>query len=140
MFELKMQRTFNTSVEKLFAAWCEAETIKKWFGPGSMQVPEASADVTIGGKYRIVLEDPDDGSQHILGGEYREIKLNEALVFTWAWEGSPNTTEVTLGFKALDDGKSELTVHHTEFVDQDACDKHEMGWNGCFVKLAAFTS
>jgi len=135
MFELTIERNFNVPVERLFSAWCEPELIQKWFAPGNMSVPEAKADVREGGSYRIVMHDSDNGSDHIVGGEYKKVINNKALVFTWQWEGNPVATQVALSFKALTDKTSELILKHTEFSDQEACDKHEMGWNGCLQNL-----
>ena len=135
MFELTMQRTFNTPVEKLFDAWCQPEIIQKWFAPGAMTVPEASSDIREGGKYRIVMHDSDENSNHIVGGEYKQIIKNKRLEFTWQWEGNPMVTKVCVTFDALDDGRSELQLTHSEFAEQVACDKHEMGWGGCLANL-----
>lgn len=135
MFELAIKREFNVSVERLFSAWCKPELIQKWFAPGNMTVPEATADVTDGGQYRIVMHDADDESNHIVGGKYHKVVKNETLIFTWQWEGSPIITKVAVSFKALTDKTSELLLKHTEFADIEARDKHEMGWNGCLQNL-----
>lgn len=134
MYQLNINQEFNAPVEKLFAAWCKPELIKAWFAPGNMVVPEAEANVSEGGRYRIVMQD-DDGTQHIVGGTYRKIVPNELLEFSWQWEGSPNTTKVVIAFKAVDEGRSSLDLTHSEFEDQEACDKHNMGWNGCLANL-----
>jgi len=135
VFELAIKRNFNVPVEQLFNAWCKPELIQKWFAPGNMSVPEATADVKEGGQYRIVMHDADDGSNHIVGGEYHKVVENESLIFTWQWEGSPIITKVAVSFKALTDKTSELLLKHTEFADIEARDKHEMGWNGCLKNL-----
>ncbi|OMH38016.1 SRPBCC domain-containing protein [Motiliproteus sp. MSK22-1] len=135
MFQLTINRKFDAPVNKLFDAWCKPEVIRQWFAPGNMSVPEAEADVQVGGKYRIVMQDPDDNSQHIVGGEYQEVENNQKLAFTWQWEGSPNITHITLTFSPIDENSSELRLCHSEFADQQTCEKHEMGWNGCLAKL-----
>mgnify|MGYP002700097973 FL=1 len=139
MFELTIQRSFNTPVAKLFEAWCKPEIIQKWFAPGSMTVPEAISDLKEGGKYRIVMHDGDEGTDHIVGGEYQNIIKDKFLKFTWQWEGNPMVTQVAIKFNALDDNKSELELSHSEFAEQEACDKHEMGWNGCLANLSKIT-
>ncbi len=135
MFELTIQRNFNVSVERLFIAWCNPELIQKWFAPGNMTVSDVTADVREGGIYRIVMHDSADGNNHIIGGEYQRVIRNESLVFTWQWEGNPIATRVAISFKAITDETSELILNHSEFLDKEACDKHEMGWNGCLQNL-----
>ena len=134
MIQVQMQQEFHTSLDQLFDAWCNVDTIKQWFAPGNMSVPEAQADVRIGGRYRIVMQD-DDGAQHIVGGQYLEIITNEKLVFEWQWEGSPTTTTVSLKFSAVDENTSLLELTHSGFVDQDSCDHHQQGWVGCLGSL-----
>jgi uncharacterized protein YndB with AHSA1/START domain len=135
MFAVTIQRNFNVSVAQLFNAWCKPEVIQKWFAPGNMTVPEASADVREGGNYRIVMHDADTQTEHIIGGEYKKVIENETLIFSWQWEGNPVATHIVINFKALSDNTSELVLTHSEFTDQQACDEHEHGWNGCLENL-----
>ncbi|MCW8875458.1 MAG: SRPBCC domain-containing protein [Kangiellaceae bacterium] len=134
MYQLTIEQNFNMPLTKLFDAWCKVETIKQWFAPGEMMVPEATADVKVGGNYRIVMKSPD-GEEHIVGGEYLQVEANKKLVFSWQWEGSPHTTKVEIDFAALDDSNASLCLTHSEFADQEACDKHNQGWNGCLANL-----
>ena len=134
MYQLIINQEYDVPVTKLFTAWQKVELLKQWFAPGDMSVPEAFAEVVAGGHYRIVMQEAD-GSQHIVGGKYFEVVENEKLVFSWQWEGSPLATKVSLLFKSLSDNRSTLQLIHSEFADQESCDKHEMGWNGCLANL-----
>ena len=134
MYQLNLEHEFNAPVARLFAAWSQPEVLKQWFAPGTMTVPEAEADVRPGGSYRIVMQH-DDGSLHIVGGQYHEVIENEKLVFSWQWQSSPNVTRVEVVFKALDESHSKVVLTHSEFVDQDTCDKHTEGWIGCLANL-----
>ncbi|TQV85081.1 SRPBCC family protein [Aliikangiella coralliicola] len=134
MFELTINRKFSTSVNQLFEAWKNPEVMQRWFAPGDMSVPEASVDFRENGEYRIVMQE-SDGEQHVVGGTYKKIEENKTLVFSWRWEGSPATTLVALQFNAINESSSELVLSHSEFADQEACDKHEQGWNGCLANL-----
>lgn len=63
MYELQMQQQFKASQDQLFDACCNVDAIKRWFAPGEMTVPEAQADVRIGGRYRVVMQE-SDGTRH----------------------------------------------------------------------------
>ena len=117
MFKLDMEQIFNVPAIRLFDAWTKVEMIKTWFAPGNMKVPEASADVQVGGKYRIVMED-ESGEQHIVVGEYKELVEGEKIVFSWRWENSPNTTLVTVNLQAIDDNTTKLHLNHSEFIEE----------------------
>lgn len=134
MFQLQIDEKFEVPVAKLFQAWTQANMIKKWFAPGDMTVPEAQTDLRIGGQYRYVMQEPE-GDQHIILGEFLEIIEDSQLSFSWQWEGAPNKTRVDIYFEKLDDSHSSLKLVHSEFLEQEACDKHQMGWNGCLANL-----
>ena len=134
---LKITRTYAAPREKAFRAWTDPEVMKKWLAPSDeFAVPEVTADVRVGGKYRIVMR-ASDGEYHRVGGIYREVLPPLKLVFTWAWESTPERQSlVTVEFK--DRGQStELILTHEGFADEAARDKHQQGWNGCLGRLQA---
>ena len=135
MPQLQITESFVASVEDLYAAWTKLEAIRRWFAPGEMRVSEAVADVRVGGRYRIVMQEPNSGPLHIVGGEYTEVVENTCLAFTWQWEGSPALTNVRLEFHAKGKGASELVLTHAGFGGEEARDKHGQGWAGCLANL-----
>jgi len=134
MYRLEMSREFNVPLGTLFAAWSRPDVMQRWFAPGEMTVPECDAEVVVGGEYRIVMKNAED-ELFIVGGKYREVELNKKLVFTWQWEDSPHCTLVEIDFESVSDVSSRVLLKHSEFVDQETCDKHEQGWNACLVNL-----
>lgn len=136
---LVMTRRFKAPVERVYAAWTDPEQMKRWFAPGDMSVPEASADVRRGGRYRVRMAGGEDGCEfHTTGGVYREVIVNERLVFTWQWEGSDLETLVTLEFESLSANETQLTLTHEGFDSGDTRDKHGQGWDGCLANLERF--
>jgi uncharacterized protein YndB with AHSA1/START domain len=136
---LVVTRRFKAPVERVYAAWTDAEQMKRWFAPGDMTVPVAEADVREGGRYRVQMSDSgSDCEFHTTGGVYREVKPNRRLVFTWQWEGSDLETLVTLEFKSLSASETELTLIHEGFDNDDTRDKHGQGWDGCLAKLETY--
>jgi uncharacterized protein YndB with AHSA1/START domain len=136
---LVVTRIFKAPVERVYAAWTDAQQMKRWFAPGDMSVPVAEADVREGGGYRVQMAGSgSDCEFHTTGGIYREVVPNRRLVFTWQWEGSELETMVTLEFRPLSDSETELTLIHEGFDSEDTRDKHGQGWDGCLAKLEAF--
>lgn len=133
MYELSINKRYKAPVERVFAVWSSVDQVKRWFAPGDMTVPDAHVDFRVGGTYRIVMQEPD-GSQHIVGGVYREIVPNQRLCFTWRWEDSEVTTEVEINFCA--DGEyTDFGMTHRQFVTAEARDRHTQGWEACLTKL-----
>lgn len=136
---LVVKRRFKAPVEKLYAAWTDAEQMKRWFAPGDMSVPSAEADVVIGGRYRVQMSESGGECQfHTTTGVYRDVVPNKRLVFTWQWEGTELETVVTLEFKSLSANETELTLIHEGFDSEDTRDKHAQGWEGCLANLEKF--
>ena len=137
---LTLKRHYSAPVEKVFRAWIDPEALKQWFGPsdeGKILVSETNPKV--GGRYRIVMQMPS-GEQHRVGGVYREIVPNEKLVFTWAWESTPERESlVTVQLKRADDG-TDMTLTHEQFFDEAARDRHQHGWNGTMERLGRYVS
>ncbi len=131
---LVIKRTFAASAERVFATWTQPELLKQWMGPGPVTVSEAEVDLSVGGAYRLVMNDPK-GDTHIPSGTYEEIVPNEKLVFNWTWANVEEVTRVTIELREISDNETELTLTHVGFAEKDARDHHEEGWNGCLDKL-----
>lgn len=138
---LTLKRRLAAPAQKVFAAWTDPEKIVRWFGPAETVDGSVSAnmDVRVGGRYRIRFKTMD-GEQHEVGGEYKEIKPSERLVFSWAWHSTPERESlVTVTLKPDGDGTM-LTLLHERFFDDKARDGHNRGWTGTLEKLAGYLS
>jgi uncharacterized protein YndB with AHSA1/START domain len=145
-----IERTFDAPVDLVWRLWTEPDHFKAWYGPGGASVPVADMDVRVGGK-RLVgmsMETPN-GTMHMwFTGEYREVVVNERLVYTESMadehgnvvspaamgmpEGHPEVTEVIVELEDLD-GRTKMTMTH---VGVPADSPGAAGWNMAFDKLA----
>jgi uncharacterized protein YndB with AHSA1/START domain len=134
---LTLKRRLNASPKKVYAAWTDPEKIVKWFGPDSGPVQHASTDLRVGGRYAVQFR-TENGEEHHVSGVYREVVLNQKLVFTWAWRTMPERESlVTVLIKPEGTG-SILTLIHEQFFDEPARDRHRQGWTGCLDKLERY--
>ena len=131
---LEIKRTFQSSREKVFEAWTDAEKLNRWFAPSDNYEVNAECDLRPGGKCRVQMTHKD-GNVHTAVGEYREVNAPEKLVFTWSWEdASVQGTLVAVDFKDLG-GSTEVTLTHTGFPSAEWRDKHSQGWTGALSRL-----
>lgn len=128
---LKVSRVVETPIDKVWKAWTDPAELKQWYSPEGMEIPEMEADVTEGGSFRVVMQAPD-GAQHIAKGMYKTVEEPNKLVFTWQWEdgdmGGTGETQVTVEFKDMGEGKTEVTLIHDMLPSQEAKTEHEKGW------------
>ena len=137
---LELRRIYPASVEAVYAAWADPEQMSRWMAPSDAFGPtQATLDVRVGGRYRIVMRDPE-GNLHTVSGVYREVVPNRKLVYTWAWESTPERESVvSVELRRVDQG-TELLLTHDRFADTEARDKHAQGWIGCLDRLGRFVS
>lgn len=134
--KLILRRTFSAPRMEVFKAWTDPEKIKKWFAPGPMETHEAHVDLRVGGRYRIVMRDLAEDNSHVAFGVYREVTPPERLVFTWSWEGVPNSGEMLVTLEFREKGtRTELTLVHEFLPNEDSKRIHDEGWIACLDKL-----
>ena len=134
---LTIKRCFDAPPAKVFSAWTDPEKVKRWMGPGEVKTIRAENDLRAGGRYRILMQAPS-GEEHDVSGVYREVIANEKVVYTWSWKTMPERESlVTVTFKP-DGAGTLLTLTHEQFVDDDARDRHNAGWEGALIKLEKY--
>jgi len=147
--ELDIVRFFNAPIEKVWQAWTDPEAVKKWWGPKDFTAPHVKMDFKVNGKYLFCMKGPD-GKEYWSTGIYKEIVPNEKIVMTdsfadekgnvvsatnYGMEGFPLELEVILNFKKMENGKTEMTLQHSEFPEGQIMDLTRQGWNQSFDKL-----
>jgi len=135
---LQTSRSIRTTREKAFRAWTDPDQLKQWFAVAEgFTTPIAEVDLQVGGRYRLGMKAPGDNPILIVGGEYREIKPGERLMFTWRWETpDPNEPETLVTVEFVErENVTEVKLKHELFTDVASRDKHGEGWAGCFDHL-----
>ena len=144
---LILKRMLNATPERAFKAWTTAEHIQQWMRPEpGMEVPLASMDLRVGGKFRIQMKKPD-GEFFTAVGEFREVKPPERLVYTWDWEkdgsgaefGEVDGKQSLITVEFLKRGKgTELVLTHSRFASVESRDNHAHGWTRGVESFAKF--
>ena len=100
----------------------------RWWGvTGHPSTPLAEADLRVGGRFCVQFHTPD-GERHSVSGVYREVVPDRKLVFSWAWQSTPEReSQVTIDLNPVTDGTM-LTLTHEQFFSEQARDDHRVGW------------
>ena len=133
---LRIERTFDAPVERVFEAWTSEEVLRRWLhGMPGWETPTAEVDLRVGGRIRIVMRDPADGTEAGATGEYQVVEPPQRLVFTWIWDDRPEQPQlIELEFSELD-GRTTVLMTNSAILTDERLRSQERGWNVCYDNL-----
>lgn len=133
---LNIERTFKAPAQAVFDAWTSEEVLRRWFyGQPGWETPEAKVDLRLDGAVRVVMRNPQDGTEHGGSGHYTEINPPTRLAFTWTWDrDETRETLIELDFEETN-GLTTVRFTHSNLRDEDSVRNHEEGWTVCFDNL-----
>ena len=129
---LRLHRTLAAPAERVWRAFTEPTAVAAWFWPPRTGIT-ADIDLRVGGRYRLTATN----AGFAVTGEYLVIEPTTLLVFTWQWDGEPDTTRVTLELTPAGES-TELTLLHEQFATAEERDKHSEGWGDCLDRLPGY--
>jgi uncharacterized protein YndB with AHSA1/START domain len=111
-----LERKYDASPERTFAAWAEPEAKARWFGSADA---EHEIDFRVGGRERSRGEIPD-GPAYTFDALYQDIVPAERIVFTYDMlmgETRISVSVTTVEFKAEDGGTRLVFTEQGAFLD-----------------------
>ncbi|MER5348679.1 SRPBCC domain-containing protein, partial [Streptomyces mirabilis] len=82
-------REFDASPGRVFRAYTDPDLVVQWLGPRRLTMRIDEYDTRTGGSYRYVHRG-DDGTEYGFRGVFHEVRLNERIVQTFAFDGFPD--------------------------------------------------
>ena len=126
---LRVSRTYPVARERVFAAWLDAATLRRFFCPRDVTIDAVTTDPRTGGAYSVVMNTAQ--GPWTVRGTYIEITPPERIVFTWAWDeddpADAHESLVTVDFHDRG-GATELVLTHERLRDTGSRDGHRDGW------------
>jgi uncharacterized protein YndB with AHSA1/START domain len=134
--EIRIERIFNASRERVWAAITDPAKVAQWWGGGGMTVERM--DVRRGGYWRFV--GPGSTGMEGFGGRYREVTPPSRIVQTFEWDGMPGHVSVeTAELEEMSDGRTRFvcvsTFHTSEERDGMLGSGMEGGLNLSYAAL-----
>jgi len=121
-----VNRTIPATVDELFDAWLDPESLAQWMHPGTTARSTARVDARVHGAFEVVMHYPNRPLRHY--GVYQTIERNKKLVFTWFSDATQHTeTLVTVEFNAAS-ASTEIVLTHERLPDSQAGCSHVQGW------------
>ncbi len=98
-------REFDAPPALVFRAWTEADLVRQWMGPRSVDMDIEVWDCRTGGSWRYAAgRDGEEIARFY--GSFHEVRPGERLVQTFTWAGMPDSVALeTMTFEALDGGR-----------------------------------
>lgn len=131
--ELTVSRRIAAPRKMVFDAWLSAEMLAKFMRPGGTTAARVTNDPVKGGRFSIVMTDGGKDIPH--AGTYVEIDRHARLAFTWQSPHSLDDSVVTIDFREVDAGTTEVTLHQVKFRSEQARDGHTKGWTDILACL-----
>jgi uncharacterized protein YndB with AHSA1/START domain len=132
---VNIEKIINAPIEKVFDAWLNPKMMSTFMmGMPGMPESDVETDAREGGSFTIIMHYRGEKLPHT--GKYLEISRPDKLVFTWVSHHSVvDNSTVTLDFIKTDDNKTNITLSHVKFIDEEARSAHEGGWGHILDKL-----
>ncbi|MGK9235209.1 SRPBCC domain-containing protein [Inquilinus limosus] len=132
-------RIINATPLQAYDAWVNPAKLRRWLAPPPFTCALAETDPKVGGRYRIDVVG-GSGERHSTTGVYRELVPGRRIVKSWVYDGPFDAfrgaeTEVTVEFREVAPGRTEVTVHHSRTPSQEYADSVHGGWAGCLDEL-----
>lgn len=129
-----VNKDINAPIGKVFDAWLDPKILAKFMTPmPNMPDSKVESDVREGGSFTITMYAGESELPH--SGKYIKINRPKQLVFSWISHCSVDNSIVTLDFTEVDDDKTNISLTHIKFLDENTRLDHEGGWTGILSKL-----
>lgn len=150
--DLAVTRVFDAPVEQVWSAWTESEHVRKWWGPSGFTSPVARMDVREGGTSLVAMRSPE-GRDMYNTWRYLEVLPWQRLEFIVNFAdsngdtidpaalglppGIPRDVRHVITFRALDGGRTEMTVNEYGYANDEVVQISKAGLESSLDKMAA---
>lgn len=135
---VRIERTFRAAAQDVFEAWTSVEVLRRWWhAEHTWETPVAELDLRVGGAIRVVMRNPEDGSEYGGSGEYTVIDPPRRLAFTWTWDHADTPRRQLIEVEFVDHGERTTVVMTNSGLPDRAKEDHRHGWNNSFDNLEA---
>ena len=133
---LRLERTFDVPVERVFEAWTSEEVLRRWLHAGpDWETPTAEVDLRVGGSIRVVMRDAADGSEYGAEGKYTVVEPPHRLVFSWVWDHEPDHPQLIELLFSEHGGRTSVSMTNSAIRSDSLRRDQERGWHRCYDNL-----
>jgi len=130
-----IERDYDVSAARVFAAWAEKSAKERWFGPSE---GEHELDFREGGREHLLAA--VHGAVYTYDAQYEDIVTDERIVFTYNMHRDGRRMSVSMATVELAPSRGKTHLRYTEqgvFLDgEDSPELREQGTREMLDKLA----
>lgn len=116
---MTIERVIKAPRSRVWAAWINAESLPKWWGPDGFTCRTARIDLRTGGEWVFDMIGPD-GTVYPNHHLYTAVEPEERIAYTLLWgENGPKHADSEISLEALE-GATRITMQMT-FVTVEEC-------------------
>ena len=134
--QLHLEKILDVPQDRVFAAFVDAEQLRRWWGPTGFTVQGLQFDAVEGTDYRIAMQ-PPEGDVFYIRGTFRAVETPRRLVFTFIYEEpDPDDQEtlVNLTFDSTGAG-TRVILDQGPFTTAARLELHREGWTDTLQRL-----
>ena len=137
MSTVQLHRVIRATPERIYRAFLDADAMAKWLPPNGFTGKVHQMDAKVGGSYKMSFTNFTTGKSHSFGGKYLELKPNELLRYTDAFDDPnlPGKMDTTVSLKKVLVG-TELKVVQEGIPDAIPAEACYLGWQESLTLLA----
>jgi len=138
---LELENVLAVPQERVFAAFVDAEQLRRWWGPAGFSVSHLEFDAVEGASYRIAMQPPEGEVFHVRG-TFHAVEPPRRISFTFSYEEpDPDDQEtlVTVTLEPADPG-TRVILDHGPFKTEARLELHREGWTDTFERLGRWLS
>ena len=141
MTDIRIEREFSVSAERLFAAVTQRAEAVLWWGPEGFKVTNDQLNMTTTGPWFVHIISPE-GKNYKVSGHVTHVDAPRSIGFTWAWHDAETDkrgeeSHVTMSVIETMTG-ARLIIEHRDLGDNETGTGHERGWASTLASLAKF--
>ena len=136
--ELTITRVHDAPIELVFDCMTTPEHLHHFWGPVGVTTPltGVTIDLRPGGAFETLMVNDSDGEEFTMRAVYVEIERPTRLVWTEPDVEGGMTTTIT--FRALDDGRTEVTTHQTNVPPMFRSPEAQAGFESSLDRFDAY--
>ena len=122
---VRLERTFEADIERVFRAFTEPDELVRWWGPMDVRTSVAEIDLRVGGECRWVMH--PEGQIAVLYGRIVDLDPPRLLVMTNRWDGQAQESLVTFRLTSVPTGMHLGLIHQRPPAGADPLQYSKVG-------------